>query len=137
MERRFILSAVVLLLFIVIAATHACKFKCKNGGRAFPKKGHKPVANGCGTGGLTVVSDYDFTPCCNEHDVCYHTCGNEKSDCDRAFADCMMKFCEKQANREQCGGQARMYTMGVGFGGCGPYLSSQEDACTCNARAGL
>lgn len=34
-----------------------------------------------------------MTKCCNHHDRCYDTCGNEKNDCDEQFQSCLSKIC--------------------------------------------
>lgn len=34
-----------------------------------------------------------MTKCCNQHDRCYDTCGNQKHDCDEEFQDCLETIC--------------------------------------------
>ena len=56
--------------------------------------------NGCGAkGGQKFPDSYmgivDFTGCCNDHDVCYGTCGRDKSICDKNLGDCMRGKCEQ------------------------------------------
>jgi len=36
-----------------------------------------------------------MTDCCNAHDVCYDTCGQDKEQCDFDFKRCLYKMCEK------------------------------------------
>jgi hypothetical protein len=88
-------AAVVFLLFVmVVLAQENCpsKVKCKAGTRKVPNPKHTPTANGCGSMGFKVVAD-EFEECCNEHDICYDTCGTEKNVCDSSFQKCMSKVC--------------------------------------------
>ena len=53
-----------------------------------------PMSNGCGPAGSGwLIPDLEFTPACDDHDLCYGTCGSKKSDCDDAFAVAMMEHC--------------------------------------------
>ena len=113
-----------------------CVFSCPAGQSPAAKEGHIPVSNGCGTGQMklpeTVV---DFTPCCDVHDVCYHTCGSDRHACDVDFAECMDAACHAGGLAKDrlatCHSQAKMYGLGVSLGGCPPFLESQKDACHC------
>ena len=37
----------------------------------------------------------DFTACCNARDVCYGSCGSDKTKCDLSFKDCMNGSCAR------------------------------------------
>lgn len=37
----------------------------------------------------------DMEHCCNEHDLCYDTCNNDKEMCDLDFRRCLLKICDK------------------------------------------
>jgi len=57
-----------------------------------------PIPNGCGAEGGTkfpgtFLGLVDFTPCCNEHDKGYGTCGKSKTETDREFLRCMTGKC--------------------------------------------
>ena len=57
-----------------------------------------PTPNGCGTFGLTVDMDNfskikGFNECCNQHDICYMTCGKTKVFCDDSFYSCLQNAC--------------------------------------------
>lgn len=73
-----------------------------------PNKNHKPTANGCGALGLKIKSDYlpitEMTKCCDQHDICYDTCRNEKENCDVEFRKCLYNYCESY--KETLGGGA-------------------------------
>lgn len=35
-----------------------------------------------------------MTKCCDEHDICYDTCGNVKEVCDMEFKKCLYRYCD-------------------------------------------
>jgi secretory phospholipase A2 len=57
------------------------------------------AANGCGPEYFNIDPLYNGTalqgliPCCNKHDICYETCGSNKSNCDIDFYFCMATAC--------------------------------------------
>jgi hypothetical protein len=58
---------------------------------------HTPTSNGCGTTDHPLPNHYDgaqFTPACNDHDICYDTCGNVKATCDQTFIAAMKAICD-------------------------------------------
>jgi hypothetical protein len=55
-----------------------CMFKCPGGIPPKPREGHTPTFNGCGAMGVSVQSQFGMTECCNQHDICYHTCKTDK-----------------------------------------------------------
>lgn len=63
-----------------------------------PNRDHKPTANGCGALGMKINSEYlpvtEMTKCCDQHDICYDTCRNDKEICDVAFRKCLYKYCD-------------------------------------------
>lgn len=63
-----------------------------------PNRNHKPTANGCGALGMKINSEYlpvnAMTKCCDQHDICYDICGNDKETCDVEFRKCLYKYCE-------------------------------------------
>lgn len=66
-------------------------------------RNHIPTANGCGSLGLQITSDYlpvgDMTKCCDNHDICYDTCNNNKEVCDMEFKRCLYKYCDNQQSK--------------------------------------
>jgi len=133
---------------------HGCKYECYSDStqstrtRKIPS-GRQPQFNGCGTEGLQEVWHLDqkftdaATRCCNEHDICYDTCGIQKlhkQRCDDTFQHCLLEVCQRgnilhdnddEENKESCDGTANMMHAAVAGFGCHAYLESQTDACTC------
>lgn len=63
-----------------------------------PNRNHTPKANGCGSLGLQIDSQYlpvgEMTKCCDLHDMCYDTCNSDKEVCDMEFKRCLYRYCE-------------------------------------------
>lgn len=118
----------------------SCQFKCANGIQPRPRLGHEPTFNGCGVPGFQVESKYGMTDCCNQHDICYHTCQTGKDQkkgqeiCDTQFEKCMLARCATLAGQDRngCEGEANMMSSGVRMFGCAAYESSQSEACSCD-----
>ncbi|CAG0880232.1 unnamed protein product [Cyprideis torosa] len=126
------------------AVEEDCPFECKEGYIASPRKGHVPSANGCGTFGYQLADSQlpipEFSICCDNHDHCYDTCGNDKDECDLYFKKCLYDVCRsKKKNQnllEQKGckaGAKFLYTSTLAVG-CAAFLAAQEDACVCIRR---
>jgi len=107
--------------------------QCPTGQTGVTKRGYRAYGNGCGTGGIKVSSEFDFEECCTyTHDVCYVTCGMEKSRCEELFGECMAKICkDKFGDRQECKSNAGMYTMGTTMMGAKYYKEGQDEACDC------
>lgn len=62
-------------------------------------KHYTPSSNGCGIAGMKISREYlptvEMEHCCNEHDLCYDTCNNDKVMCDLDFRRCLLKICDK------------------------------------------
>lgn len=76
--------------------------------------------------------------CCNEHDICYETCNNDKELCDLNFKRCLYKYCDSYekttANAiivKSCKATAKMLFTGTITLGCKSYLDSQQRSCFC------
>jgi secretory phospholipase A2 len=72
---------------------------------------------------------------CNQHDLCYQTCGARKTDCDNAFFDAMFDVCLKafslpSDDRDTCFYWAEVYKDGVAIWGEDAYDERQEQYCT-------
>jgi hypothetical protein len=117
-----------------------------------PHPGHVPEFNGCGPANGVIshlipnkIGPYrniDFTPACNNHDVCYDTCNSVKSHCDRAFLDDMTAACTAayaghgfldRYMHTACTADAYLYYTAVSRGGADAYVSAQKQACDCCA----
>ena len=60
------------------------------------KQGSIGEFNGCGRKGGRHLSGHlhggvNVSPCCNDHDCCYSTCGQSKLGCDLVFLTCMAR----------------------------------------------
>eukprot|EP01087_Luapelamoeba_hula_P000629 TRINITY_DN10477_c0_g1_i1.p1 TRINITY_DN10477_c0_g1~~TRINITY_DN10477_c0_g1_i1.p1 ORF type:complete len:186 (+),score=19.08 TRINITY_DN10477_c0_g1_i1:1-558(+) len=114
-----------------------CLYTCpRSGMRIGARSGHVPSSNGCGAMGMMASSAFDFTPCCDEHDKCYDTCGQLRSECDDKFQACMAALCAKQysTKKQECANTANIYHMGTTAFGCSAFLASQAQACECTAE---
>merc|ERR1711934_362462 len=107
---------------------------CPAGKTPVTKRGYEAYGNGCGTAGISVSSEFNFTSCCTyTHDVCYVTCGMKKANCESEFGDCMNKYCtDNHADRVgECKQNAGMYTMGTTMMGGKYFREGQVEACEC------
>lgn len=118
----------------------ACSFSCSDSSSPVgQKRGHVPQSNGCGSMGITFTSEFGATPCCDEHDHCYHMChlddpAKARERCDAQFKKCLMSNCKKhpKSKRAACKQEGNLLSSGVVAFGCSSYLESQEDACDCS-----
>ncbi|CEP02475.1 hypothetical protein PBRA_009059 [Plasmodiophora brassicae] len=109
---------------------------------AGPARRHRPSSNGCGAMGVTVsFSGFDLEPCCNEHDICYDTCGSNRDQCDATFASCLRRACQAlpdeeggRGGRGQCTGVANLFVSATKLSGCAPFIEAQTRACDCTER---
>ncbi|XP_018563840.1 group XIIA secretory phospholipase A2 [Anoplophora glabripennis] len=124
------------------AVEEDCVFKCPNGAHPKPNKSHKPSADGCGSFGLKVNTNYlpigEMTKCCDDHDICYDTCNSNKELCDVEFKRCLYKYCDTYKDTvagsniiKACKGTAKMLFTGTLTLGCRAYLDAQKKACWC------
>jgi hypothetical protein len=117
------------------------------------KVGYTPSSNGCGPANKwysQLIPNHpagaNFGDPCNEHDICYGTCGRVKATCDDTFLRQMMMQCddaygavpadlEGSLRLTQCYQAALLYYEFVSRGGEDAFLSAQAaacDCCTCN-----
>jgi len=122
-----------------------CYFECPRGQKLLgPKQEHVRTSNGCGS--LDVIFDdsensllhveKEFSVCCDEHDVCYDTCGEDKDLCDLTFRKCLYRVCRKDEHQKyldnkKCKLKAKLFYMAVVGVGCQPYKNAQKHACEC------
>lgn len=103
----------------------------------------------------------DMENCCNEHDLCYDTCNNDKQMCDLDYRRCLLKICERASvfgeigvkgiiwceTRNTIGGQQIINSLLSGCKlaantlfsttvtlGCKSYQDSQAKSCYCPAE---
>jgi hypothetical protein len=117
-----------------------------------PHPGHVPDFNGCGPAGGLIshlipnrigpFRNVDFTPACNNHDICYDTCNSVKSTCDSNFLSDLRSACLaaypgrslfSRYMRAGCDVDAYLYYTAVARGGADAYVSAQKKACDCCA----
>ncbi|XP_053357976.1 group XIIA secretory phospholipase A2-like isoform X3 [Clarias gariepinus] len=112
----------------------------------FPRPGHNPSSNGCGTPLFVFHFDIKIpatTRCCNQHDYCYDTCGRKKRECDEQFQICLKNICGNLLKalgldqNDACDLLVSHVFDGVMHLGCKPYLDSQKAACVCKDKAKL
>ncbi|KAM8843351.1 group XIIA secretory phospholipase A2 [Synchiropus picturatus] len=119
-----------------------CRYKCSDGYRPVARPGYKhPPPNGCGSPLFGLQFDIgvpSMTKCCNQHDRCYDTCGQEKHDCDQRFQDCLQTICRNVQQTlglaksvQACESAVTVLFDAVLHLGCKPYLDSQRDSCVC------
>lgn len=41
----------------------------------------------------------DMTKCCDDHDICYGTCGTNKDSCDLEFKRCLYRICDNKLGK--------------------------------------
>lgn len=135
---------------------NCCEYRTEN-----PKSGYTPSSNGCGSEGGTKVPDsgkgviyipatsgcaggefdtryykleceFNFLAACNDHDICYGTCGNSKSECDNRFLQAMIDSCSRNKTPNSyyaCTQIAYIYYQAVNLLGGSAYLDAQDEAC--------
>ncbi|KAG5877978.1 hypothetical protein JTB14_032239 [Gonioctena quinquepunctata] len=127
------------------AVEEDCVFKCPNNERPKPNRNHVPSADGCGSLGVKITTDYlplgEMQNCCDEHDICYDTCGKEKEICDLEFKRCLYRYCDSYQKLvggntmvKTCKGAAKMLFTGTLTLGCKSFLDAQTKACYCPPR---
>lgn len=129
--------------FIDSAMEEDCVYKCIGSGEkiALPNPEHIAKANGCGSLGVFFgeedLSRPEMVHCCDDHDICYDTCGTEKENCDRRFKRCLYSTCEvnrKEMNNlayKKCRGGAKLLYIATITVGCASFKEAQDNACVC------
>ena len=101
--------------------------------------------NECGTKPLNRLAarmiqdmgaEVDFTPACNQHDICYSTCNAVKTNCDEAFRLQMTQICcdafpTDSEKLFDCQQWATRFWLAVYHAGHDEYANAQASACTC------
>lgn len=110
--------------------TPETNLKCaKDGSVPFTKFAATPDYNGCGAAGASFLNDKTlggtFSPCCNNHDMCYSRKGMVKDTCDTALYTCMKALC---GSGLICKGKAWVFYQAVSEGGCGAWKASRLKA---------
>ena len=122
-----------------------CYYECPRGQTlAGARSEHVKTSNGCGS--LDIIFDdsenslihveAEFSECCNVHDECYDTCGEDEDLCDLSFRKCLYRVCRKDEHKrfldnKKCKLKAKLFYMAVVGVGCQPYKLAQKNACHC------
>jgi len=94
-------------------------------------------ANGCGAMGIQVSSgEFNFTRCCDFHDVCYGICGMKMKICEDRFSQCLNNVCGAYGSeqKDSCLQTANTFKMGTKLLGCQLFQESQNSNCQCVAK---
>ena len=141
-QRGSIIITAAFIFLLSIPFVYTCpEFKCRQGYMRSPS-GHRPVVNGCGPEAhprFTEALSKSFTgfvDMCNNHDICYGTCGKPKALCDNEFWKEMMDYCQSWRKHSidffrQCNSLANTYATAVKALGCSAYTDAQNQACYC------
>jgi secretory phospholipase A2 len=88
-------------ILMLLISVYSSKFSCPDGKSIIQVI--QPTSNGCGpelkNGFAQALNKIGkalldkFQECCNHHDICYGTCGNDRNTCDSDFKQCMKKEC--------------------------------------------
>merc|ERR1712098_319516 len=110
-------------------------FTCSNGATPAEDPNYTADSNGCGPSAFPIAGpSFGFESCCEEHDICYGSCGTSRTQCDNDFYSCMYCICQDEGNfldREFCEELACSYYELVDEFGCFSFNGGQEDACIC------
>nr|AWU67136.1 putative phospholipase A2 [Crangon crangon] len=127
--------------FIDSTVEEECLYACRGRKVPVPNPNHVPTANGCGSLGVFFdkedLSRPEMEDCCNNHDMCYDTCGSDKEVCDSVFKSCLYNTCKENQKDmhmltlKACKGGAKLlYTATMALG-CASYKDAQHNACVC------
>ena len=82
-------------------ATSTCDegFTCSNGATPTEDPNYTADSNGCGPSAFPIAGpSFGFESCCEEHDICYGSCGTSRTQCDNDFYSCMYCICQDEGN---------------------------------------
>ena len=130
-----------LALCVKPSSARCQEFTCQQGFVRTPS-GIPARANGCGPEKYPKFTEAlsrafsGFVEMCNNHDICYGTCGASKEHCDDVFWEEMVRYCETWGShsmeyRRECVGHANTFATAVKAMGCPAYMEAQQKACTC------
>lgn len=101
-----------------------------------PKQLHPPTKDGCGTHldwHYKYIHDkgesLHFTPFCDQHDICYSTCGSSRDTCDANFCNSMKSSCDPADT--SCNNWADKFCLAVKILSSGAFVDAQKESCGC------
>lgn len=100
------------------------------------------TSNGCGSENSWFYTQahekgdrLQFTPYCNDHDLCYGTCNSNKASCDQQFLQNMQASCQTNWNNttdiQNCQKWASGFYTIVNWFGSSPFENAQKSDCRC------
>lgn len=100
--------------------------------------GKKATYNGCSAGIFKGTgTNYGWTSCCNQHDLCWSSCSKTQASCDNSFKNCMYSKCNSKyrkwyqiAKKIKCKATAFVWYLAVKVNRCG-YIETQKRMCKC------
>ena len=101
----------------------ACFCRTKNHDPNYPIKGE----------GCTRLKYTIFTPACDQHDICWSTCGADQTACDKDFLKGMLRICDQTYTYMWANVACRLQAMAmyrVVQNNSGYFEQTQDDACT-------
>jgi secretory phospholipase A2 len=126
--------AILFVLALAVALCSACDRPTCRTGTYVSNPNFVASGGGCGSYGISIDAPFGANSCCDQHDICYHTCTASKDSCDDAFDTCMQNSCDDEDDLEKvaCRVQAEVFYKAVMELGCRAYQGDQEDACQCS-----
>ena len=92
-----------------------------------------PTFNGCGAAGGQKFPEFKgtFTTPCNDHDICYATCGSSRSTCDSDFKSDLLSACGSVGfgKKTLCKIAANAYYQGAKRAGGKAFEAAQDNFC--------
>ena len=100
--------------------------------------GKQATYNGCSAGIFKGAgSDYGWTSCCNQHDLCWGSCTKSQTTCDNSFKSCMYSKCDNKykkwyqiGSKIKCKATAFVWYLAVKANFC-RYIEVQKSMCKC------
>jgi secretory phospholipase A2 len=136
MKTLIVIFVTIYLIFFVKA-----KFTCPAGTKIIQR--FEPTKNGCGPDVknefFKVLNDLGrkilerFQGCCDNHDTCYDSCGDNQENCDTTFKTCMQDHCSGLGTIKKllCKGEAYTLYLLVSKLGSKYYDAAQGKNCKC------
>lgn len=143
---------ICLSLFQIVSSSHVLKESNVNKLRSKNKlfcfypscfNGNNWVSNGVNGGyngcsaGIFKGTNFGWTSCCNQHDLCWNDCQKTQAYCDNQFKSCMDSVCNSKyskwyqaVTKLACKATASVWKLAVEANRCG-YIETQKRLCKC------
>jgi len=94
-----------------------------------------PTVNGCGSGyNFTINSTWGWDTACNQSQICYSTCNDNKTDCDKAFMASLQAACGALTGpgKATCLQTAKLFVETTrSNASMNEYIANQTSHCSC------